>query len=40
MVKQLRIPTYFMTLTCPDLHWNELVLMIRKLKLNIGYNET
>ena len=32
MVKQLGIPTYFMTLSCADLHWNELVMIIRRLK--------
>ena len=36
MVKQLGIPTYFMSLSCADLHLNELVLIIRKLKGNIG----
>ena len=32
MVKQLGIPTFFMTLTCTDLHWNELISIIAKLK--------
>ena len=31
MVKQLGLPTFFMTLSCADLHWNELVLIISKL---------
>ena len=32
MVKQLGLPTYFMTLSCADLRWNELVDIIKKLK--------
>ena len=32
MVKQLGIPTFFMTLSCADLHWNELISIIAKLK--------
>ena len=32
MVKQLGIPSYFMTLSCADLRWNELVTIISKLK--------
>jgi len=32
MVKQLGIPTFFMTLSCADLRWNELVEIITKLK--------
>ena len=31
MVKQLRIPTFFMKLSCADLHWNELIFIIAKL---------
>ena len=31
MVKQLGIPTFFMTLSCADLRWNELVEIILKL---------
>ena len=31
MVKQVGIPTFFMTLTCADLRWNELVEIISKL---------
>ena len=31
MVKQLGIPTFFMTLSCTDLRWNELVEIISKL---------
>ena len=31
MVKQLGIPTFFMTLSCADLWWNELVEIISKL---------
>ena len=32
MVKQLGIPTFFLTLTCADLRWNELISIIFKLK--------
>ena len=32
MVKQLGLPTFFMTLSCADLHWNELVEIISKLQ--------
>ena len=39
MVKQLGITIYIMSLSCADLHWNELVLIIRKLKTNIGDND-
>ena len=31
MVKQLGIPTFFMTLSCADLRWNELIEIIAKL---------
>ena len=31
MVKQLGLPTYFLTLSCADLRWNELVIIIGKL---------
>ena len=31
MVKQLGVPTFFMTLSCADLRWNELVSIISKL---------
>ena len=33
MVKQLGLPTYFMTLSCADLRWNELVSIISKLNV-------
>jgi len=37
MVKQLGLPTYFMTLSCADLRWNELVEIIGKLNdLNLS----
>lgn len=39
MVEQLGLTIYFMSLSCADLHWNELVLIIRKLKTNIGGND-
>ena len=32
MVKQLGIPTFFMTLSCADLSWNELVSIVSSLK--------
>ena len=31
MVKQLGCPTFFLTLSCADLKWNELVEIISKL---------
>ena len=31
MVKQLGIPTFFMTLSCTDLRWNELIEIIAEL---------
>ena len=31
MVKQLGIPTFFITLSCADLRWNEILAIIRKL---------
>ena len=31
MVKQLGLPTFFLTLSCADLRWNELVKIIAKL---------
>ena len=31
MVKQLGILTFFMKLSCADLHWNELIFIIAKL---------
>ena len=31
MVKQLGIPTFFMTLSCANLRWNESVQIIAKL---------
>ena len=35
MVKQLGIPTYFLTLSCADLRWEELQYIIHKL-INLG----
>ena len=32
MVKQLGLPTFFMTLSCADLRWNQLISIISKLK--------
>ena len=34
MVKQLGLPTFFFTLSCADLHWNDLVEIIAKLEGN------
>ena len=31
MVKQLRISTFFLILSCADLRWNEILVIIRKL---------
>ena len=31
MVKQLGLPTFFMTLSCADLRWNELLAIISRL---------
>ena len=31
MVKQLVLPTFYMTLSCADLRWNELISIIAKL---------
>ena len=31
MVKQLGIPTYFLTISCADLRWNEFPYIINKL---------
>ena len=37
MVKQLGLPTFFLTLSCADLRWNELVSIISKLNgLNLS----
>ena len=32
MVKQLGLPTFFLTLSCADLRWNDLVSIIKKLE--------
>ena len=40
MVKQLGLPTFFMTLSCADLRWDELVSIISKLNgLNLSEDE-
>ena len=40
MVKQLAIPTYFLTLSCADLRWDELPYIINKLNnLNLTDEE-
>ena len=38
MVKQLGIPTYFLTLPCADLRWEELPYIINILN-NLGLSE-
>ena len=38
MVKQLGIPTYFLTLSCADLRWKELSYIINKLD-NLGLSD-
>ena len=38
MVKQLGIPTYFLTLSCADLRWEELPCIINKLD-NLGLTD-
>ena len=38
MVKQLGIPTYFLTLSCADLRWEELPYIINRLN-NLGLCE-
>ena len=38
MVKQLGIPTYFLTLPCTDLRWEGLPYIINKLN-NIGLSD-
>ena len=38
MVKQLGVPTYFLTLSCADLRWDELPYIINKLN-NLGVTE-
>ena len=38
MVKQLGIPTHFLTLSCADLRWEELPYIINKLN-NLGLSD-
>ena len=38
MVKQLGVSTYFLTLSCADLRWDELPYIINKLN-NLGLTE-
>ena len=35
MVKQLGLPTFFITLSCADLQWNELLLIIAELRVDV-----
>ena len=39
MVKQVGLPTFFMTLICADLQWNELIPITGKLKGEILTSE-
>ena len=40
MVKQLGIPTYFLTLSCTDLRWEKLPYIIKELNsLGLSDNE-
>ena len=40
MVKQLGLPTFFLTLSCADLRWNKLISIISKLnKLSLNDEE-
>ncbi|XP_057292445.1 uncharacterized protein LOC130621150 [Hydractinia symbiolongicarpus] len=40
MVKQLGLPSYFLTLSCADLRWDELVVIIGKLNnIDVSSNE-
>ena len=40
MVKQLGVPTSFLTLSCADLRWDELPYIVNKLKnLNLTDEE-
>ena len=48
MVRQLGVPTFFLTLSCADLHWNELIkiiLQLQKVEIsdeeidNLSYND-
>ena len=38
MLKQLGIPSYFLTLLCADLRWGELPYIINKLK-DLGFSD-
>ena len=38
MIKQLGIPTYFLTLSCADLRWEKCPYVIKKLN-NLEYSE-
>ena len=39
MVKQLRLPTFFITLSCADLGWNELISITSTLKTKTAKDE-
>lgn len=32
LVKQLGLPSYFLTVSCTDLRWNELIFILSRLK--------
>ena len=40
MVKQLGLPSYFLTLSCADLRWDELVIIIARLNnIDVDYSD-
>lgn len=40
MVKQLGLPTFFMTLSCADLRWNDLIqIILRPMKKNMSNDD-
>ena len=39
MVKQLGTPTFFLTLSCADLRWNELISIIFKLNIRVDISD-
>ena len=36
MFKQLGTPAFILTLSCADLRWNELILSLKQMKIQIG----
>ena len=39
MSKQLETPTFFFTLSCADLRWNELISIIFKLNIQVDISD-